>query len=178
MLTPQCNSDFECVAHVTQNANSQGLKGAGVGKVKVTNGTPQVVERMGDNGFWWDSTTNPRYGDSVAYSDTKSDYIYAIGGAPTSITDPTGSLYQYMVRVQKSSAFDLSSYEYWHGRQQGWSSSPLSTFSSETAVLWGTGQGQIVWNEHYNCYIYVHMSKLARSEIYLDYSLTTCSDRR
>jgi hypothetical protein len=118
-----------------------------------------VVERYGRHGFWWDSATHPRYGDLLAYRDPFSEYIYAIGGAPTGHTDFITSQYAYMVRVKRTEAFDLSKYEYWWGRQRGWSPNPLTTFSAETAVFWGTGQGQIVWSAYYNCYIFVHLSE-------------------
>lgn len=64
-----------------------------------------------------------------------------------------------MVRVKASEAFDLSKYEYWWGLQKGWKAERLTTFTSETATLWGTGQGQIVWNELYQCYIFVHLGE-------------------
>ncbi|KAH8158935.1 hypothetical protein CIB48_g9304 [Xylaria polymorpha] len=63
----------------------------------------------------------------------------AWGGAPTSITDFTGSQYVYMTRVNAADAFDLSKYEYWWGRGQGWKSDVLNTFTADTAVFWGTG---------------------------------------
>ncbi|KAF2101021.1 hypothetical protein NA57DRAFT_37277 [Rhizodiscina lignyota] len=159
--TSLCETDAdakEAAIFFLRNANDDGLKGAGIGRVKVLNGTPTVVERYGHNGYWWDSSTNPRYGDLLAYCDIWSDYIYAVGGAPTNVTDFIGSCYSYMVRVKKSEAFDLSKYQYWHGVQRGWSSTRLETFNSNTAIFWGVGQGQIVWNAHYDCYIFVHLS--------------------
>lgn len=140
-----------------QNANEDGLKGAGIGRVKVVNDSPVVVERYGDEGYWWDSTNNPRYGDVAAYRDERSDYIYAYGGAPN-ISTGIEQQYAYLTRVKASDAFDLSKYEYWHGRSQQWSSTPLADFNSETAVMYNVGQGQIVWNAHYNTYIFVFMS--------------------
>ena len=133
------------------------MKGAGVAKVQVINGTPTVTKRFGDNGWWWNSTTTPRYGDVCAYRDVNSEYIYAYGGAPTSITEWGQNAYVYLARVKASDAFDLSKYQYWWGLQQGWKSNVLTTFTSETAVWWGTGQGQIVYSPYYECYILVNL---------------------
>ena len=71
---------------------------------------------------------------------------------------PAGS-YIYQARVHAADAFDLSKYEYWWGRQQGWKSDVLSEFTPETAVMWGAGQGQIVYSEYFSCYIYVHLGE-------------------
>ncbi|KAF4809794.1 hypothetical protein CGCTS75_v014710 [Colletotrichum tropicale] len=139
------------------NQNSNGLVGAGIAKVDVINGTPTVTKRFGDQGFWWPANSNPRYGDIMAFRDPRSEYIYAWGGPPTTKTGWVDGSYVYMVRVKASDAFDLTKYQYWWGRQQGWKSDRLTTFTSETAVLWGTGQGQVVWNQFYQCYIMVHL---------------------
>lgn len=125
---------------MSQNANDAGLKGAGVGRVQVKNGSPVVVERYGSTGYWWDDATHARYGDVAAYRDLWSDYIYAYGGAPSSQTGYVNSNYVYLTRVKASEAFDLSKYQYWYGREQKWSSTPLTEFTSETAVLWNVGQ--------------------------------------
>ena len=134
-------------------------------KVTVSNGTPTVVKRHGTKGFWWDSATLPRYGDQAAYRDTRSDYVYAWGGAPTNQKGDAASLI-YQTRVHAKHAFDLSKYEYWHGRTAGWNSKPLTTFNSETAVMKGAGQGQVVYNAHYKTYIYVHTGKAPLSSLY------------
>lgn len=51
-------------------------------------------------------------------------------------------------------------YEYWWGRQKGWKSELLTTFTAETAVMWMSGQGQVVWNKYLNCYVFVRLGKL------------------
>ncbi|KAI0813569.1 hypothetical protein GGR55DRAFT_676501 [Xylaria sp. FL0064] len=140
-----------------QNANDDGLKGAGVAKVEIVNNEPTVTQRYSNTGWWWDVTNTPRYGDVAAFRDPESNYIYIWGGAPTSITDYTDSQYVYLARVNAADAFDLTKYEYFWGRSQGWKSDVLTTFSSDTAVFWGTGQGQIVWSDFYQCYIFVHL---------------------
>lgn len=99
----------------------------------------------------------PRYGDIAAYRDVKSDYIYLLGNPPNSETEFPANLYIYMARVRASDAFNLDAYQYWWGRQAGWKSEILTTFNSETAVMWGAGQGQIVYNEYFETYIYVHL---------------------
>ncbi|GJC79915.1 hypothetical protein ColLi_02753 [Colletotrichum liriopes] len=141
------------------NQNAAGLIGAGVAKVDVINGTPTVTKRYGEKGYWWPADGNPRYGDIAAFRDPRSEYIYAWGGPPTTVarSDWLQSGYVYMVRVKAREAFDLSKYEYWWGRQRGWRMERLTTFTAETAAVWGTGQGQVVWNEFYRCYIFVHL---------------------
>jgi hypothetical protein len=126
-----------------------------VAKVEVVNGTPTVTQRLGDQGWWWNAATTPRYGDIAAYRDEHSEYIYAWGGPPTTFTDFANSNYVYMARVKAADALDLSEYEYWWGRQQGWKSDVLTTFGSETAVLWGSGQGQVLWSPFYQTYMMV-----------------------
>lgn len=118
-----------------------------------------MTKRFGDKGYWWDATCNPRYGDVATFADPHSGYIYAWGGAPTSVKGWVAEQYIYQVRVRPCDAFDLSKYEYWWGRAGGWKRTPLNKFDCETAVMWGTGQGQVVWNPHYGCYIFVHLSK-------------------
>ena len=135
------------------------MKGSGVAKIELQNGTPTVTERLGTNGIFWDAANSPRYGDVAAYRDLRSDYIYAIGGAPNSQTGYTDSNYAYQVRAHAADVDDLSKYEYWHGRTAGWSTTPLTDFNSETAVMWNKGQWQIVWNAHHGCYIFVHTSE-------------------
>ena len=138
------------------------MVGAGVAKVELVPGANNITvsERMGEKGIWWPSDTNPRYGDVTAYRDTRSDYIYLLGGAPNSKDYLTMALV-YQARVPARDAFDLSKYEYWHGRFGGWKSERLSTFNKETAVMWNSGQGQMLWNEHLQCYMFVHTSEWA-----------------
>jgi hypothetical protein len=114
-----------------------------------------VTQRFGPTGWWWNATTTPRYGDVASYRDEHSDYIYVWGGPPTVFTDFAGSQYVYMARVRAADAFDLGKYEYWWGRQQGWKTEVLTSFGAETAVLWGSGQGQVVWNGFYGVYMFV-----------------------
>lgn len=140
-----------------KNANERGIKGAGVAKVEVINGTPTVTQRFGDNGYWWSAESNPSYGDIATYHDVGANYIYAWGYPPTSITKRIG--YVYMVRVNTTDVYDLSKYQYWHGRAAGWSSTQLTTFNAETAVMRGVGQGQVIYSNFYNCYIFVHLGE-------------------
>jgi hypothetical protein len=134
------------------------IKGAGVARVSTAFGTPTVEKRFGNQGIWWNSTKYPRYGDQAAYRDTQGPYIYAWGGAPISITGD-GSNNVYQTRVLATQAFDLTKYQYWHGRATGWNSTPLTTFNSETAVMAGTGQGQVVYNNYYKTYFFIHTCK-------------------
>lgn len=139
------------------------MVGAGVARVELNETTLNVTvaERYGEKGIWWLANDNPRYGDISAYRDERGDYNYLLGGAPNGIQDYRNQQYVYQARVPHKEAFNLSAYEYWHGRGIGWSPKLLKTFNSETAVMWNTGQGQMYWNNYLECYLFVHTSKQA-----------------
>ncbi|VUC21574.1 unnamed protein product [Clonostachys rosea] len=137
--------------------HAEDYRGAGVAKVQVLDGIPTVTERLGDNGYWWDAKENPKYGDVAAYRDIHSEYTYVLGNPPGKITSWPDNAYVYQARVKAVDSFDLSKYEYWWGRENGWKSDLLTTFTAETAVLWGTGQGQIVYSQYFKTYLYVHL---------------------
>jgi hypothetical protein len=141
------------------NQNDAGFPGAGVAKVKLRDGSPVVTKRFGNNGYWWDVSNSPRYGDVAAYRDVNSDYIYAWGGAPTSADSYPDNQYVYQLRVRAEDAFDLSKYEYWWGPSRGWRvGEPLTEFTSETAVMWMVGQGQVLYSAYYVTYMFVHFN--------------------
>ncbi|KAK1755510.1 hypothetical protein QBC47DRAFT_190394 [Echria macrotheca] len=148
------------------NAYEPNLVGAGVGVVKVIDGTPTVVHRCGPKGYWWDALLYAHYGDKIAYRDERSEYIYIWGGPPNRYTGWLEGSYMYLARVKASEAFDLDKYEYYWGLQRGWKSEILTTFTTETAAMWGTGQGQIVWNAYYHCYLLVHLG-IASNTVFL-----------
>lgn len=126
-------------------------------------GTPTVTERLGAHGWWWDTQHSAKYGDVAAYRDVGSDYIYVLGHPPKRFDGhfPAGQ-YVYQARVRARDAFDLAAYEYWWGRQTGWKPEPLAVFTPATAVMWGVGQGQLVYSAHFQAYLYVHLSACAR----------------
>lgn len=169
--TSLCETDEESATaalYYLVNANETGgLIGAGVAKVEVINDTPTVTQRFGDRGFWWDSNTTAKYGDQCAYRDERSEYIYIWGGPPNSTTGWPQAGYAYLARVKAEDAFDLDKYEYFWGRQQGWKSEVLTKFDAETAVWWAVGQGQVAWNEHYQCYVLAHLSAFGDGKAYL-----------
>ncbi|KAI0022934.1 hypothetical protein F4780DRAFT_150359 [Xylariomycetidae sp. FL0641] len=142
------------------NTDQNVLRGAGVAKVEVLDGEPTVTARYGDAGYWWPAENTARYGDIAAFRDTRSEYIYAWGGPPSSVTDYPDTQYVYLARVIAADAYDLSKYEYWHGQADQWQSEPLATFTPDTAVMWNTGQGQVLWSDYWNCYIFVHLGPL------------------
>jgi len=144
-------------ANLQLKNNNEDYTHAGIAKVKLENGTP-VAERLGKG--WWDTSENAKYGDIAAYRDVNSDYIYALGHPPKQFDGKfIESQYVYQARVKASQAFDLNEYEYWWGRQQGWKRDRLTSFTPETAVMWGVGQGQIVFSNYFKTYLYVHVSK-------------------
>jgi hypothetical protein len=85
---------------------------------------------------------------------------------PNWVTEWPHTEYIYQARVKATDAFNLDAYEYWWGREKGWRPEILTEHNSETAVMWGAGQGQVVYSEYFKCYIYVHLSKfVGMSEI-------------
>ncbi|OAA77007.1 hypothetical protein LEL_06691 [Akanthomyces lecanii RCEF 1005] len=128
---------------------------AGIGKVQIQNGSLRMIERLGANGWWWDTNKTAKWGDTCAYRDERGEYIYLLGNPPQG-QKGVAAQYIYQARVKATEAFDLSRYEYWWGRQRGWRSELLDTFNAETAVMWGAGQGSMVYSNFYNCYFYVH----------------------
>lgn len=116
-----------------------------------------MTKRYGAKGYWWPATTHAHYGDKAAYRDECSNYVYAWGGPPTTVTDPISAQYIYLARVQATDAFDLEKYEYWWGRARGWRSEPLNVFNAETAAMWGVGQGQVVYSAYFGCYVFVNL---------------------
>lgn len=102
-----------------------------------------------------------KYGDIAAYRDVKSDYIYVWGHPPKTVTGWPATEYVYQARVKAGEAFELDKYEYWWGRAKGWRREVLKgpEHDPESAVMWGVGQGQVVFSEWFGCYIYVHLSE-------------------
>ncbi|KAM5349678.1 hypothetical protein ACJ41O_006183 [Fusarium nematophilum] len=137
--------------------DAEHYKGAGVARVELVDDVPTVTHRCGEQGWWWPGDEVPKYGDVAAYRDVHSEFIYIFGNPPNSESEWPAKLYVYMARVRAEDAFDLDKYEYWWGREEGWKNEVLNVFNCETAVMWGVGQGQIVYNQYFQTYIYVHL---------------------
>ncbi|KAH6609930.1 conserved secreted [Trichoderma cornu-damae] len=131
---------------------------AGIARVEVIDEVPTITKRLGDGGWWWDCSKTAKYGDIAAYRDVKGEYIYIWGHPPKTATEWPATEYVYLARVRAAEAFDLGEYEYWWGRDKGWRAELLSEHNPETAVMWGVGQGQVVYSEWFKCYIYVHLN--------------------
>ncbi|KAI1499959.1 hypothetical protein F5X99DRAFT_430164 [Biscogniauxia marginata] len=142
------------------NTDKNVLKGAGIAKVEIQDGEPTATKRsdIDNTGYWWPADSDPHYGDIATFEDPRSNYIYAWGWEPTSVSHGTGLTYVYVTRVKNADAFDLSKYEYWWGADQGWKNTRLDTFTPDTAAFYKPGQGQFVWSDHFKCYIFVHIS--------------------
>lgn len=127
--------------------------------MQVIDGTPTCIQRSdtGNTGYWWPTDDYARYGDVAAYADVNSEYIYAIGGVPNSVTSWPDTEYVYQLRVPADQLYVLDAYEYWWGRETGWSKEILTSFNETTAVMWGVGGGQIVWSEYFKVYIFAHL---------------------
>ncbi|KAB5566066.1 hypothetical protein GE09DRAFT_1055686 [Coniochaeta sp. 2T2.1] len=149
---------FYLVTNGIMSADCKSI-GSGIAMVRLVDGVPTVAKRFGDRGYWWNAENNARWGDISAFRDPRSDYIYAWGGAPESLKhDDHRKSLVFLTRVKPPECFNLSSYEYWWGHEQGWSSRNLDRFDHETAVWDATGQGQVVWNDYLGCYVLVHLT--------------------
>ncbi|GFP55887.1 hypothetical protein TASIC1_0006005700 [Trichoderma asperellum] len=136
----------------------ENYRSAGVARIEVIEGVPIITQRLGDRGWWWDCSEVAKYGDIAAYRDVNSEYIYIWGHPPNWVTEWPHTEYIYQARVKAADAFNLDAYEYWWGREKGWRTEVLTEHNAETAVMWGAGQGQVVYSEYFKCYIYVHLN--------------------
>ncbi|KAK7975290.1 hypothetical protein PG989_013753 [Apiospora arundinis] len=152
-----CGEAYIEPSHFFCNGNKTGFRGAGVAKVQLLDSIPTVTHWFGDQGYWWDANSTARYGDVAAFRDPRSEHVYAWGGAHLNKTSWVDSGYVYECRVKATEVFEISRYEYWWGRETGWKSEPLIVFTAETAVMWMSGQGQVVWNAFLSCYIFVRL---------------------
>ncbi|OTA00718.1 hypothetical protein A9Z42_0009920 [Trichoderma parareesei] len=128
--------------------DNENYRHAGIARVEIINDAPTVTQRLGEHGWWWDCSTMAKYGDIAAYRDVHSDYIYVWGHPPKTVTEWPATEYVYQARVKAKDAFELDRYEYWWGRRKGWRREVLkgSEHDPESAVMWGVGQGQVVFN--------------------------------
>lgn len=125
--------------------------GAGVANVTLTypsNSTYPVPKATRLSEYWWDAKSVPWYGDVGAIR--TGDYIYSYGHAAS-------NAYVYVARVPTESAFDLSCYEYWNG--EAWQKELLTNFDEKESVFWQINQGQVIWSNYYECFIFVYVGK-------------------
>lgn len=124
--------------------------GAGVAAVNVSSKYPPVpsIQRLAE--YWWDGATEPWYGDVGAVR--WQDYVYAYGHA-------NNSAYVYLTRVAWQNATDLGCYEYWNG--ETWQSERLYNVGEKEGVFWQINQGQVIWSNHYNCFLFVYCGQLS-----------------
>ena len=121
------------------------LVGAGVATVSLSEGYPPVpqVQRLCE--FWWDGDIEPWYGDVGAIR--SGDYIYAYGHAKS-------TPYVYLTRVKWQDATELSCYQYWNG--DSWQTERLQNFGEKEAVFWQINQGQVIWSNYYDSFLFVY----------------------
>lgn len=126
------------------------LRGAGVATVSLSNTYPPVPTVTRLDRYWWDGDTEPWYGDVCALR--HGDHIYAYGHTKH---DP----FVYLARVHWQSATSKDRYEYWNG--SGWQKQvPKTTELGEKAkMFWQINQGQVVWSEYLNCFLFVYCGK-------------------
>ncbi|KIV80939.1 hypothetical protein PV11_08404 [Exophiala sideris] len=134
------------------------LVGAGVATVNLDTSvyppTPSI-QRLAK--YWWDATCEPWYGDICALRSEGHIYAYGHGGE--------GNPYVYLTRVPVENATDLSCYEYWNG--EGWQPERLQTKSlgEKESMFWQINQGQVVWSNHFGCFIFVYCDNWMNSKV-------------
>ena len=124
------------------------LKGAGIAIISISDSYPPVPSATRFCQYWWDGSTEPWYGDVGAIR--SGNYIYAYGHGP-------GSLFVYLTRVPWRNATDLSYYEYWNG--ESWQTDRLINFGEKERVFWAINQGQVIWSNYYECYLFIYCGK-------------------
>lgn len=121
------------------------LVGAGVATVKLTGDHPSMPEVQRLSEYWWNGEVEPWYGDVGAIR--AGDHIYAYGHTKS-------TPYVYVARVRWEQATELSAYEYWNG--ETWQKQRLYKFGEKEGVFWQINQGQVIWSNYYNCYMFVY----------------------
>jgi hypothetical protein len=121
--------------------------GAGVAIITMEGKKPKA-RRISE--YWWDSKTEPFYGDVCALR--AGDHIYAYGHGPN------GSPFVHVCRVHHLSATDLTAYEYWNGKT--WQKERLHNPGETGKIFWQVQQGQVIWSNYYDCFMFVFSSKL------------------
>ena len=101
------------------------------------------VRRLAE--YWWDGETEPWYGDVGAIR--REGYIYAYGHA-------IGSQHVYLARVAWQEAEIISCYEYWNG--ESWQAERLYNVSEKEGIFWAINQGQVIYSNYYDCYMFVY----------------------
>lgn len=130
------------------------LVGAGVASIALdTTSYPPIpqIQRLPPQ-YWWDATREPWYGDVCAMN--WNGYVYAYGHGPS------GNPWVYLTRVPVGEATSLDSYEYWNG--ENWQAEPLDgkTIGDKESVFWQINQGQVVWSNYFQCFLFVYCGKL------------------
>ena len=135
------------------------ILGAGIATIAVdTSVYPPVptATRLPGRQYWWDGSCEPWYGDTGAIK--TNGFIYAYGHA-------NSTPYVYLTRVPWQQATDLSCYEYWNG--SSWQAERLysdgrndtTPFGETEGIFWQVNQGQVIYNDYYDCYVFVYSGK-------------------
>ena len=121
------------------------LVGAGLATVSMSTSYPPIpiVRRLSE--YWWDGAVDPWYGDVGAIRSGK--YIYAYGHARS-------NPFVYLARVKVGEVKRLECYEYWNGA--GWQREKLQNYGEKEGVFWQVNQGQVVWSNYWNCFLFVY----------------------
>merc|ERR1711939_75185 len=132
------------------------LKGAGVATVALSDTYPPVpsVKRLGQ--YWWDGETEPWYGDVGAIR--TNGYIYSYGHAKD-------NPWVYLARVRWQEVTSLDAYEYWNGDNFQKERLKTKDIGEKESVFWQINQGQVIWSEHFNEYLFVYCDNFWNSKV-------------
>ena len=122
--------------------------GAGVATVSVSNTMPPVPTAKRLSQYWWNGETEPWFGNIGAIQTGGYIYTYGQGNSTASV---------YLARVPSQSATDLSSYEYWNG--DDWQKDCPQHPGDQESVLKDVNQGQVVWSNYYQCFLFIYCGK-------------------
>jgi hypothetical protein len=135
------------------------LQGAGVAEVTLdTSSYPPVphIERLPPR-YWWNASCEPWYGDVCALG--ANGHIYAYGHGPE------GNAWIYLTRAAIGDVSNLDKYEYWNG--DNWQTNRLDgkTIGEKESVFWQINQGQVIWSNYFNCFLFVYCDTWMNSKV-------------
>lgn len=132
------------------------MVGAGVATVTIAHAegrSPEPYARRLAR-YWWDAETEPCYGDVTAVR--QGEHIYAYGHAK-------GTAYVYVARVHYTKATELNCYEYWNGQE--WQLERLYNVGEKEGFFWQIQQGQMIYSDYYQCFLFVYTDNFWNSQI-------------
>lgn len=145
----------------TKSGSDFSSAGAGLAMVQLQNNADPKCTRPFGKSTW--TTNEPDWGQLSAVSGKGDGYTYVFANSYHNGQANNQSNKVVLARVPKAQAFNLNSYEYWHGASTGFNKnriliSNLNDNSAENLVgLDNVGQGTAFYSTYYKKFIYFNM---------------------